>query len=159
MDHGLLSIEEAIKLALEQLDASFSPTVAAIYRNWYQALAIKHKMQDFARSCKERGYQVYILSNTSEVYYTLEQEGYLPIREVLDGRVLSFEEKVMKPDQKLYQILLDRYQLSPKRAIFLDDISENLKAAEDLGFHTLQVSDEETAIKELGKYLERFGKF
>jgi 2-haloacid dehalogenase len=56
---------------------------------------------------------------------------------MLTGIVLSGEEKVCKPDPKIYKILLDRYQLCPEESIFIDDRQDNLETAQKLGIETI----------------------
>ncbi len=51
-----------------------------------------------------------------------------------DGRVVSSEEKVTKPDPRIYRILAERYAVTPERALFIDDAAVNTEAAERLGF-------------------------
>jgi 2-haloacid dehalogenase len=50
-----------------------------------------------------------------------------------NGIVVSGEEKLIKPDQKLYHLLLDRYHLKAESTIFIDDNLKNIKAAEEIG--------------------------
>ena len=51
----------------------------------------------------------------------------------MDGMVVSSREKVMKPDERIYRILLDRYHLNAEDTLFIDDRLENIRAAEKLG--------------------------
>ncbi len=51
-----------------------------------------------------------------------------------DGRVVSSEEKVTKPDPQIYRILAGRYHLTPEKTLFIDDAAVNTEAAEKLGF-------------------------
>ena len=52
-----------------------------------------------------------------------------------EGIVVSGVEKTRKPFPEFYQIMLDRYQIAPQRAIFIDDNYRNVKGAEALGIH------------------------
>src|SRR5688572_11185315 len=67
-----------------------------------------------------------------------------------DGRVVSGEEKTRKPFHDFYNKLLDRYNVKPSQAVFVDDNLRNIKAAEELGikgihFHNpLQLKNELT---------------
>jgi 2-haloacid dehalogenase len=47
--------------------------------------------------------------------------------------VVSGEEKTRKPFPEFYQRLLDRYDVKPQEAFFIDDNLRNVKAAEALG--------------------------
>lgn len=54
-----------------------------------------------------------------------------------DGRVVSGEEKTRKPFPEFYQRLLNRYDVDPARALFIDDNLRNVKAAEELGIKSI----------------------
>jgi epoxide hydrolase-like predicted phosphatase len=53
--------------------------------------------------------------------------------ETFDTVVFSAEEKCRKPDEKIYQIALDRLGLAPGEAMFFDDFPENVEAARRIG--------------------------
>lgn len=57
----------------------------------------------------------------------------VPIADAFDVLVISAEEKVAKPDPRIYQLTLDRLGIQPGEAIFLDDFIENIHAANALG--------------------------
>ena len=81
---------------------------------------------------REKGFKIYYLSNYSEdLYHKTKNE--LAFIESFDGGVFSYQEKCIKPDKRLYEILLDRYQIVPEQALFLDDRKENIDAARALG--------------------------
>lgn len=50
-----------------------------------------------------------------------------------DGIVVSGVEKTRKPFPEFYQILIDRYKITPSESIFIDDVPKNLAGAEVLG--------------------------
>jgi len=53
-----------------------------------------------------------------------------------DDVVVSADVKVVKPDPKIFRILLDRRNLTPARTLFIDDNADNVAAARDLGLVT-----------------------
>jgi epoxide hydrolase-like predicted phosphatase len=57
----------------------------------------------------------------------------VPIADAFDVLVISAEEKIMKPDPRIYHRALDRLGVRPHEAIFLDDFIENIHAANALG--------------------------
>lgn len=81
---------------------------------------------------RERGYRVYYLSNYSEGLYemTRKEIGFI---DSFDGGVFSYKEKCIKPEEKIYKILMARYNIKPENAIFFDDRPENVEAARRLG--------------------------
>ena len=56
---------------------------------------------------------------------------------LFEGIVVSGDEKIKKPDPRLYQILIDRYGIQPGKSIFIDDTKINVDIAVDLGFQTI----------------------
>ena len=53
------------------------------------------------------------------------------------GIVVSGHEKMKKPDRCIYQVLLDRYSITPNHAVFIDDNPANVAAAREVGLHGL----------------------
>jgi putative hydrolase of the HAD superfamily len=114
------------------------------------------KKEDYAipwiKDLKKRGYRVLFLSNYAE--HTMKANhkplDFLPY---MDGGVFSCNEGVVKPDRRIYQILLDRFSLVPEECVFLDDKEENIEAAKALGFHGIEVKNYKQAKEELEQLL------
>ena len=106
------------------------------------------------KSLKDRGYHVYLLSNYPRRLFALHTPRFhfLPYT---DGRVVSYECHITKPDERIYQRLSSKYNLIPEECIFLDDRQANLDAAEKLGFNTLLVTDPIAVRTELDNILEK----
>ena len=76
------------------------------------------------------------LTNWSgETFHTAKN--MYPFLNLFEGIVVSGDEKIKKPDPRLYQILIDRYSIQPRMSIFVDDTKVNVEAAVDLGFQTI----------------------
>ncbi|MGD9637885.1 MAG: HAD family hydrolase [Alphaproteobacteria bacterium] len=110
------------------------------------------------KNLKNKGYPLYGLTNWSH-----ETIGYaknrFPFLNLLDGIVVSGEEKVSKPDNEIFEILLKRYQLNPNETLFIDDNGDNIKTADKLGFDTIwfQNSDQlETEIVTRNLFKKKF---
>ena len=71
----------------------------------------------------------------------------------LDGRVISGEEGVMKPDEAIFRLACERFGFAPGEALFVDDGAGNVEAAKALGFHTHHFTDP----KALRPALQRLG--
>lgn len=54
-----------------------------------------------------------------------------------DAMVISWEERVLKPDARIYRIALERLGVSPGEALFVDDRPENVAGAEAVGMRGL----------------------
>ena len=92
-------------------------------------------MTELLKELKDCGCGLYGLTNWSyKVYAVLER---VPIFRLLDGKVISSEEHLIKPDLRIYQCLIDRYQLNPSDCIFVDDKQTNVDAAKAVGMKGL----------------------
>ena len=55
-----------------------------------------------------------------------------------DGLVISAHERLVKPDPRLFQVLVDRYDLVPEATVFIDDVEANVEAAAALGIRAIR---------------------
>ena len=83
---------------------------------------------------KAAGYGLYVLSNMSREFIDFLRRQ--PVYRHFDGEVVSCEEHTVKPEPRIYEILLSRYGLDPGETLFIDDRPANLTAAQRLGIHT-----------------------
>ncbi len=104
--------------------------------------------EEWVRNLKKQGYKVYILSNYPERTYIQSKED-LTFLKYVDGALFSFQDKVIKPEPEIYQILLKRYGINANSAVFLDDVMANLEEAKRQGLHTIHVTDRVKAKEEL----------
>lgn len=88
--------------------------------------------RDMILGLKKKGYNVYLLSNYPPKLAKKQWPGFSFFQDV-DGYVISGLEKVTKPDAKIYQILLERYQLKAEECLFFDDRPVNIEGAERVG--------------------------
>ena len=98
----------------------------------------------YIKDLKRFGYKVYILSNIPE-----DDTKYLRscgVFDNIDGGVFSYEYKKIKPDPEIFHILLKKYDLKASECLFLDDRKDNVVAASNLGFETIEVKDSSKVI-------------
>lgn len=81
---------------------------------------------------KAKAYPLYGLTNWSAETIHVAYEMF-PFLGLLDGVVVSGEEKILKPDARLYRILLERYNLKASETVFIDDNLANVQGAEAVG--------------------------
>ncbi|KFP41334.1 Acyl-CoA dehydrogenase family member 10, partial [Chlamydotis macqueenii] len=78
----------------------------------------------------------------------------LPLdRKHFDVMIEPYREGMCKPDPRIYKLCLRRLGIQPQESIFLDNSSQSLQAAAQLGIRTVKVDDPEAALKELETYL------
>lgn len=81
-------------------------------------------------------FKLYGLTNWSAETITIAYERF-HFFNALDGIVVSGAEKIIKPDERLFQILLKRYDLDAAKSLFIDDNINNINTANELGFRTI----------------------
>ena len=81
------------------------------------------------------------------------EEQLSPLKELLDGFVLSCDIKAIKPDLAMFKKILDKYQLDPTNCVFLDDIEDNTMAAEKLGIKAYQIKKRSDVVDILKSYI------
>ncbi|HUL28051.1 MAG TPA: HAD family phosphatase [Streptosporangiaceae bacterium] len=86
---------------------------------------------------KERGVRCLVLSNMEPATFAARQ-GRFAFMNWFDGYVISGLEGVAKPDPRIFQLLLSRYQLAPAATVFIDDSPVNIRAARAQGMIAVQ---------------------
>lgn len=127
LDNGTIEKQDAINIMISQLPQELHQTCKNIMNNWREGLVINNEIINFISSIKSQGYKTYILSNAPH-----EIPEYLTNKDLnkyFDGQIISAQEKVSKPEEKIYKILLNRFSLVPEESLFLDDKIENIEAA------------------------------
>lgn len=102
------------------------------------------------KDLKRKGYQVFVLSNFSKKVYE-DCADALDFLEYTDGGILSYREHVIKPNPAIYQLLLERYNLTPSECVFIDDLLANVEGAKNAGMNSFVFKNQEQAIDELKK--------
>jgi 2-haloacid dehalogenase len=104
------------------------------YGRWVDMLGGPiHETVDIFRKLKQNSnLKFYALTNWSSETFPIALERF-DFLHWFDGRVVSGEEKMRKPFPEFYQLLLNRYDVKPREAIFIDDSLRNVRAAEQLG--------------------------
>lgn len=107
-----------------------------------------HRLEFLQILSKE--YRLFLLSNTDAIHVeNFEQENgisfYSDFYQCFEKVYFSFEMKMRKPDAAIFNYLIKKHDLSPKRTLFIDDKKENTDAALALGFQVwnLQVGKED----------------
>ncbi|OYU80493.1 MAG: HAD family hydrolase [Flavobacterium sp. BFFFF1] len=114
-----------------------SESIALFYGKW--EVMLKGEIPETVAllyRLKEKNYPLYGLTNWSAETIDIAYRRF-PFFAVFDGIVVSGTEKLIKPDKRIYELLLDRYQLKAEESIFIDDNIHNVEAARELGFYAI----------------------
>lgn len=148
-DRGVMSVEEILQGFIDN-----DPGIAEEIRMTVQDIRAMVSRNDYAipwiQELQGKGYRCLYLSNFSERGHR-ECAAALDFIPYMDGGILSYQEKIIKPMPEIYQLLIDRYNLVPEECVFLDDTLRNLEAAEKFGIHTIHFKNKAQAVEELKK--------
>jgi 2-haloacid dehalogenase len=97
---------------------------------------------------KSNGYTLYGLSNWSVTKFELVKEGFYFLN-WLDGYMLSGQVQHAKPEAAFFDAFLEKFSLSAGDCLFVDDVEKNIRAAENIGFQTIQFQSAEQLTREL----------
>ena len=106
------------------------------------------------RDYKERGCRIWGLTNWSSELFPIVRDRF-PVFKLMDGIVVSGQEKVIKPHPELYRILLDRYGLKAEECIFIDDKADNVAGAEAVGIRGVLFEGEKSLREKLDAMLDK----
>jgi 2-haloacid dehalogenase len=97
---------------------------------------------------RERGIPLYILSNFSAETFPPAFERFDFLR-WFRGMVISGEVGVIKPDPRIYEIMLTRFAIDPHEAVYIDDVAANAEAARPFGIHGIHFTTPNALREEL----------
>ena len=128
--------------------------IRMFYDRWEEMLAgqIDGTVAILKRLVLNPDYKVVALTNWSAETFPIALKRF-EFLHWFEGIVVSGTEKTRKPFLNIYQITLDRYQLNPKKSLFIDDSKKNIKAAKKFGIHTIQFQNPtqlQTAMEVIG---------
>lgn len=133
-DRGTYTREEVTRMLAEDYNLTLEDAHEQVQRLLELLQPIPETVA-LIEELKARGIRCYVLSNMSKEFYAELLK--FPVFELFDGAVVSFEERINKPDRGIYEALLSRYNLVPSESIFADDKIANTEAASLLGLHTV----------------------
>ena len=127
MDRGTLREETAEPLMCQRIPEHLHSAVHSLVSEWDDPMLPIAGMAELVEELKEKGYGIYLLSNAS-----IRQHEYwpkIPGWQFFDGKVISADEKIMKPHPDYYRIALERFGLKPEECFFIDDVPANIEGA------------------------------
>ncbi len=150
-DRNPLSDEE-IRALFKSYLKGFEKEVDLLWDNISSVTAVYEYSCQWIKSLKERGFCIYILSNFGKQAFEKNSKLYTFL-EYVDGKVISYEIRHIKPEPEIYQCLFDRYGLVPSESAFIDDRRENIDGAIKCGMKGVLFESYEQASARLEKVI------
>ncbi len=149
VDIGLKSDRELIEDFVKNAPQLRSE-IEEIFTKWQYSVNEYPFSEEWVKELKAKGLKVYVLSNYGRTMFAYAKEHFGFLKHV-DGGVISQTINKIKPYPEIYKALIDKYSIVPERAVFLDDIPQNLEEAKALGINTIHVTSHEAAVEGLLK--------
>lgn len=150
-DRGILSDEEFISSCIKT-----EPDIPEEIRYYMENVGKIVKEFDYStpliRALKKMGYRVYILSNYGKTHFKYALE-HMSFFDEVDGRVVSYEVGAVKPEQEIFKIFVDKYNLEPSECVFIDDRADNILASVKAGMSGIVFKDIKQVLLELDNIL------
>ncbi|MGN0667034.1 MAG: HAD family hydrolase [Huintestinicola sp.] len=131
LDRGVLPYDEVMEMFGRE-DTRCSDQIIFAMKHVDECPVMQSYAVPWVDELKKQGYHVYYLSNYFE--YLLEKRpDVLEFTKHMDGGIFSCHEKLIKPDERIYRRLCEKYSLIPEECIFIDDSPKNIRGAEQFG--------------------------
>lgn len=135
LDRGTITEKDAINRIIER-NNTYRDDINLAFKDWYDILRPIEDAVEVLTKLKKNGYNIYYLSNFHELAFK-EVTTKNNFFELFDGGVVSYAEKLIKPEEEIYNLILKRYNLNPRETIFIDDTKSNVDGASKLGIKAI----------------------
>lgn len=149
LDRGSFTREQAIAV-LGERHPQHAGTICWVLVNWTEAIVrpIPGTVKILKALKRHCAVDLYILSNFHLEAYEEVRARY-DFFELFDGGVISARVGMLKPEEGIYRVLVERYGLAPERTLFIDDLEENTRKAAKMGLKVLRFEDPRTLAVDL----------
>ena len=129
--------------------------IGRIRRKFLSKRSLNRQMVEYMASLKD-DFQLGILSNAGDQARSLMTD-VLHLDRYVDEIIISAEEGVIKPDEVIYQIAMDRLNTTPEQTLFIDDYLDNVEAAEKFGMKAIHFTEYQQGIEMIREILQEEG--
>lgn len=150
------SLQEGTEIQVAKFP-EWEKEIRAYYDNWTTMLKSDiPENVEVLRKLEHSKYELFGLTNWSAETFPYALENYDFFNAFKGKIVVSGTEKLIKPDPKIWEVLLERYHLKPEESVFIDDNPKNIEVAKTLGFITVHITEETNLDEELRSLGLRF---
>ena len=136
LDRGTITEECAAVSVCQRLPEHLHEGVRQLVAGWWKwPLVPVDGMAELITELKSKGYGIYLLSNASGRLH--EYFHRIPGAEYFDGKVVSADLRLLKPQKEIYDALYAQFHLNPEECVFIDDQPANVDGAMLTGMNGL----------------------
>jgi HAD superfamily hydrolase (TIGR01509 family) len=135
IDNGDISTEEAIDKIASHSSLKRAE-IAAIFDLRHEILFSLDSNVKIIPELKKMGYRLYYISNFPADLFDRIKDKY-SLFSYFDGGIISSHVKLSKPDIRIFEYFLNKFEINAKECLFIDDLMVNTEAASNTGMHTM----------------------
>lgn len=158
LQKNLINEEEFWQKASEAIKKPTPKNCKEMARKLYKkSFVLFPEMIEFVRKLKYEQIKTAVLSNVVEFHAEIirKNNGY----KEFDVVVLSYEERLKKPELNIYLSIIKKLGVKPEECIFIDDKKENLSPAIKLGMKTVLANSSNQTIKDVCSIINSLNRF
>lgn len=152
-DQGLITEVQVIKIFQNHWGLSQS-MAEHLLLTAKQSLIAKQESIALLESLSKQNKNLYCLTNMSEEFFQYLSKAH-NFWDLFKHITVSARVKLLKPDPKIYQYVLDHNHLLAHETILIDDMKENIDSAIKMGLHGILFTDIKNCQKDLAFILEK----
>lgn len=152
-EQGLISTEEFIEFYLENFPNLSKEDVIDTW-NYMLKDFPEHRLNFLKELKTSKKYKLILLSNTNELHINWIKENisyYNNFKACFDEFYLSHEINLSKPNNDIYEFVLNTNSLKANECAFIDDNKDNIESAKKLEINTWHINPETDDVSQLFK--------
>lgn len=152
-EQGLISTEEFIEFYLENFPNLSKEDVIDTW-NYMLKDFPEHRLNFLKELKASKKYKLILLSNTNELHINWIKENisyYNNFKACFDEFYLSHEINLSKPNNDIYEFVLNTNSLKANECVFIDDNKDNIESAKKLEINTWHINPETDDVSQLFK--------
>lgn len=139
MDRGSLTEQGAFERIRPRLPQRLHAALEKLLFCWDEPILPVAGMAQLVKDCRAAGYGVYLLSNASRRLHDYFDR--VPGSEWFQGRFVSADHGLVKPQQSIYRAFCGRFGLRGGECLFVDDVPLNIEGAVTAGWQGIVFCD------------------
>ena len=146
LDLGNITEDEAYESIKQRIPEEYHADLRRCIDGWDICMKPLEGAKEFCKKVKADGYGVYVLSNAHKSFYRYFPR-YFDL-EFFDGVVVSADVHIVKPDVRIYEHILEKYNLKAEECLFIDDRQDNVEGAVKAGMQAFRFKNDFEELKQ-----------
>lgn len=140
-----IEITQVFRTLFQEKGVEAAETLAVHAGQFFRVLATEYVRcypgtAEMLAALKKAGKKIYLLSNAQRIFTEYEIRT-LDILKYFDDVLISSDHRVKKPDERFFQVLLERHPMEKERTLFIgNDSRTDICGAKNVGLHTYYVN-------------------